>query len=140
MVLLGVKIVTNEQSINPISTDEDYHIACYFHDKLTEQFSHWKIKFDMTTFELKQYTHILQCGWSIYYQFGHNDDQPYMEVYSTHRMASDGYDRYFADGTHVSLPSFVTGYIVGKEDEFHAWNNSVAKVVYDKTTGILRGI
>ena len=35
----------NMTDIKPISTEEDYRIACYFHDKLTEQFSHWKIKF-----------------------------------------------------------------------------------------------
>lgn len=124
--------------IKPISTDEDYRIACYFHDKLTEQFSHWKIKFDMTTFELKQHTHILQCGWNIYYQFGY-DNEPYMEVYSTHRMASDSYIQYFADGTQLTLPALGSTYIVGREDEFHAYNDGVAKVVFDKTTGILRG-
>lgn len=31
--------------IRPVSTDDDYKIACYFHDKLTELYSHWKIKF-----------------------------------------------------------------------------------------------
>ena len=132
--------MTNEHMLpKPVSTDEDYRIACYFYDKLTEQFSHWKIKFDMPTFELKQYTHILQCGWNIYYQFGY-DDKPYMEVYSTHRMTSDSYIRYFADGTTLSLPALGSTYIVGREDEFNAYNNSVAKVVFNKTTGILRGM
>ena len=128
-------------NLKPISTDEEYRIACYFYDKLTEQFSHWNIKFDMPTFELKQYTHVQSNGWNIYYQFGHNDDHPYMEVYCTHRMASDSYYRYYADGnTMITLPSF-TGYcIVGKEDEFHAYNDGVAKVVFDKESGILRGL
>ena len=33
--------------IRPVSTDDDYKIACYFHDKLTELYSHWKIKFHL---------------------------------------------------------------------------------------------
>ena len=126
--------------IKPISTDEDYRIACYFHDKLTEQFSHWKIKFDMPTFELKQYTHILSNGWNIYYQFGHNDDQPYMEVYSTHRMASDSYTQYFADGTQLTLPAFSHIVEFGKERESNEWNEKVRQVVINPQTGILRGI
>ena len=132
--------MTNEYMLpKPVSTDEDYRIACYFHDKLTEQFSHWKIKFDMPTFELKQYTHVQSNGWNIYYQFGY-DDEPYMEVYSTHRMSSDSYRRYYADGNPFILPSF-TGYcIVGKEDEYKMHNDSVAKVVFDKESGILRGL
>ena len=133
--------MTNEYMLpKPVSTDEDYRIACYFHDKLTGQFSHWKIKFDMPTFELKQYTRVRQGGWDIYYQFSEDLDGPYMEVYSTHRMASDSYYRYYADGTQLTLPAFGSTYIVGKEDEFHAYNDGVAKVVFDKTTGILRGI
>ena len=123
----------------PISSDEDYRIACYFHDKLTELYSHWGIKFHLPTFELKQYTHILQNGWNIYYQFGY-DNEPYMEVYSTHRMTSDSYHRYYISGKTEMLKSLTSMCIVGKEDEFHAWNDEVAKIVYDKTTGILRGI
>ena len=126
-------------NLKPISTDEEYRIACYFHDKLTEQFSHWKIKFDMTTFELKQHTHVQSCGWNIYYQFGY-DNEPYVEVYSTHRMASDSYYRYYADGTQLTLPALGSTYIVDKEDEFHAYNDGVAKVVFDKESGILRGL
>ena len=132
--------MTNEHMLpKPVSTDEDYRIACYFYDKLTEQFSYWKIKFDMPTFELKQYTHILQCGWNIYYQFGY-DDKPYMEVYSTHRMSSDSYRRYYADGLYLILPAFVTICVVGKEDEYKTHNDNVAKVVFNKESGILRGL
>jgi len=132
--------MTNKYMLpKPVSTDEDYRIACYFHDKLTQQFSHWKITFDMPTFELKQYTHVQSNGWNIYYQFG-CDNEPYMEVYSTHRMASDSYYRYYADGTQLTLPAFGSTYIVGKEDEFHAYNDGVAKVVFDKESGILRGL
>jgi hypothetical protein len=123
----------------PISTDEDYKIACYFHDKLTERFKHWKIKFHLPTFELKQYTHILQNGWNIYYQFGY-DNEPYMEVYSTHRMTSDSYHRYYLNGKTEMLKSLTSMCIVGKEDEFNEWNNEVAKIVYNKDHGILRGI
>lgn len=124
----------------PISTDEDYKIACYFHDKLTERFKHWKIKFHLPTFELKQYTHIKTCGWNIYYQFGEDSDGLYMEVYAMHRMTSDSRKCYYLDGKTKILPSFNTVCIVGEEDIFHAYNDGVAKVVYDKTTGILRGI
>ena len=124
---------------NPVSSDDDYKIACYFHDKLTELYSHWNIKFDMPTFELKQYTHILQNGWNIYYQFGY-DNEPYMEVYSTHRMTSDSYHRYYLNGKTEMLKSLTSMCIVGKEDEFNEWNNEVAKIVYDKDHGILRGI
>ena len=131
--------MTNEQSIKPVSTDEDYRIACYFHDKLTEQFSHWKIKFDMPTFELKQYTHVQSNGWNIYYQFGY-DEEPYMEVYSTHRMTSDSYTRYFADGTKLTLPAFSHIVEFGKERESNEWNEKVRQIVINPQTGILRGI
>ena len=126
-------------NLKPISTDEDYRIACYFHDKLTEQFSHWKIKFDMPTFELKQYTHVQSNGWNIYYQFGY-DNEPYMEVYSTHRMASDNRRCYYLDGKTRILPSFNTVCVIGEEDIFRAYNDGVAKVVFDKESGILRGM
>lgn len=132
--------MTNEYMLpKPVSTDEDYRIACYFYDKLTEQFSHWKIKFHLPTFELKQYTHVQSCGWNIYYQFGY-DEEPYMEVYSTHRMASDSRKCYYLDGKTKILPSFNTVCIVGEEDIFHAYNDGVAKVVFDKESGILRGL
>lgn len=132
--------MTNEHMLpKPISTDEDYRIACYFHDNLTERFSHWKIKFDMTTFELKQYTHVQSNGWNIYYQFGY-DNEPYMEVYSTHRMASDSYTRYFADGTKLTLPAFSHIVEFGKERESNEWNEKVRQIVINPQTGILRGI
>ena len=127
-------------NLKPISTDEDYRIACYFHDKLTEQFSHWKIKFDMPTFELKQYTRVLQGGWDIYYQFSEDSDGPYMEVYSTHPMASDSRKCYYLDGKIKILPAFNTICIVGEEDIFNAYNDSVAKIVFNETNGILRGM
>jgi len=38
--------------IRPVSTDDDYKIACYFHDKLTELYSHWKIKFHKTELQI----------------------------------------------------------------------------------------
>ena len=125
---------------NPVSSDEDYKTACYFHDKLTELYSHWKIKFHLPTFELKQYTHILQNGWNIYYQFGKDLDGQYMEIYSTHRMTSDGHVKYYADGSKLILPSFTTSCPLGKEEEFKLWNERVAKDVYDPVQGILRGI
>ena len=125
--------------IKPVSTDEDYRIACYFHDKLTELYSHWNIKFDMPTFELKQYTHIQSNGWNIYYQFG-CDNEPYMEVYSTHRMASDSYYRYYADGTQLTLPAFSHIVEFGKERESNEWNEKVRQIVINPQTGILRGI
>ncbi len=129
----------NEHKLpKPISTDDDYKIACYFHDKLTELYSHWGIKFHLPTFELKQYTHVLQNGWNIYYQFGY-DNEPYMEVYSTHRMTSDSYHRYYLNGKTEMLKSLTSMCIVGKEDEFNEWNNEVAKIVYNKDHGILRG-
>lgn len=125
---------------NPVSSDDDYKVACYFHDKLTERFKHWKIKFHLPTFELKQYTHIKTCGWNIYYQFGEDSDGLYMEVYAMHRMTSDSYHRYYLNGKTEMLKSLTSMCIVGKEDEFNEWNNEVAKIVYDKDHGILRGI
>lgn len=133
--------MTNEHMLpKPISTDEDYRIACYFHDKLTEQFSHWKIKFDMTTFELKQYTHVQSCGWNIYYQFGKDLDGQYIEIYTTHRMTSDGHVKYYADGSKIILPSFTIACPLGEEEEFKEWNERVAREVLEPTQGILRGM
>lgn len=126
--------------LTPISSDDDYHIACYFHDNLTERFSHWKIKFDMTTFELKQYTHILQHGWNIYYQFGNDINGHFIEVYTSHRMTSDEHFKLYEDGTLTSLPAFSYTYIKGEEHITDEHNNKVKHDVYDPEHGILRTI
>ena len=94
----------------------------------------------MTTFELKQYTHIKTCGWNIYYQFGEDSDGLYMEVYAMHRMTSDSRKYYYLNDKTKILPSFNTVCVVGEEDIFNTYNDEVSKIVFNKTNGILRGM
>lgn len=102
--------------------------------------SNWDIALPPESVAGRELGGIVNNGWTIFYKFGFEGDDEYMDVYTSHRMTNDRHMRLYADGQSRELPAYREGYVEGKtpkeeernKREFHAHNKAVAELLAEK--------
>ena len=78
---------------------------------------------------------IVNNGWTIFYKFGFEGDDEYMDVYASHRMTNDRHVRLYADGRSRGLPSYEGMRVQAKnpedDEKIKSWFYAYNKVVYE---------
>lgn len=107
-----------------------------------ESMSTWDITLPPDSVAARELGGIVNNGWTIFYKFGFEGDDEYMDVYASHRMTNDRHMRLYADGRSRVLPAYREGYVVGKtataeeeeriKREFYAYNKVVAELLAEK--------
>jgi hypothetical protein len=86
-------------------------IERYFRD----YFRPWDITLPSRDIALRAAGHIFERGWHIYYVWGTDDGEEYLEVLAQHRMTNDRHFRVFASGRAEYLPAPAEFYSYGPE-------------------------
>jgi hypothetical protein len=106
--------------------------------ELIKNYDHWKIEFPIETFENKQYTHLHQNRWSIYYQFCKDGVGEYVEVYALHPMSDGSRYKLYIDRTYERLSVISPYCLVGEENEYYKQNKLIYDIIHNIDNGIMR--
>lgn len=109
-----------------------------------QRFQVWRIELPREAVDSRQRGKILEAGWTIWYQFGSDEDGEYLDYYSSHRMTNDSHVRIHEDGRVESLESLWELRPTSKdpdenarlENEFWEHNERVSSLLEAKGFGL----
>ncbi len=109
-----------------------------------QRFQVWRIELPREAVDNRQRGKILEAGWTIWYQFGSDEDGEYLDYYSSHRMTNDSHVRVHEDGRVESLESLDGMRPMSPdpdenarlEDEFWGHNERVSRLLDEKGFGL----
>ena len=78
-------------------------------EHFSQRFQVWRIELPREAVDNRQRGKIVEAGWTIWYQFGSDEDGEYLDYYSSHRMTNDSHVRIHEDGRVESLDSLWDG-------------------------------
>jgi hypothetical protein len=112
--------------------------------QFNDAFSPWNIRLPPKNIEQRERGKIVEAGWAIWYLFGSDEKDEYLDYYASHRMTSDRHVRLYANGERVRLP-VITEFQITSQDpeenarleaEYFANNRRVAGMLEAKGFGI----
>ena len=113
-------------------------------EHFSQRFQVWRIELPREAVDNRQRGKIVEAGWTIWYQFGSDEDGEYLDYYSSHRMTNDSHVRIHEDGRVESLDSLWEVRPTSKdpdenarlENEFWEHNERVSRILEEKGFGL----
>lgn len=72
-------------------------------DQFNDTFSPWNIRLPPEDIAHRRQGKIVEAGWAIWYLFGSDEKDEYLDYYASHRMTNDRHVRIYANGKRESL-------------------------------------
>lgn len=100
-------------------------------------FNHWDICLPPEAIASRQAGRIVESGWTIWYTFGSDEGDEYLDYYASHRMTNDRHVRLCADGRVEGLEAVIDMHVVPEDPEeaaqaqadFYARNRAVRRML-----------
>ena len=109
-----------------------------------QAFQVWRIQLPRESVEKRQRGKIVEAGWTIWYEFGSDEDGEYLDYYASHRMTNDSHVRIYEDGRVELLESLWELRPTSEnpdenarlDDEFWKHNERVSRLMDEKGFGL----
>ena len=113
--------------------------------KFNQRFAHWNIALSDEVMSQRVPGKIVKAGWCIWFLFGTDEADDYLDYYASHRMAGgDDHIRIRVDGSEESLPAIASIHLTSEdpveaqrlEKEFFAENQRISVMLNEKGFGL----
>lgn len=103
-------------------------------------FANWDICLPPEAIASRQAGRIVESGWTIWYTFGSDEGDEYLDYYASHRMTNDRHVRLYADGRVEGLEAVIDMHVVPEDPkeaaqaqaDFYARNRAVRRMLDEK--------